>query len=159
MLSGKERHQTRDKIRFFIGGAVLNVASLFTVYASTTYNWAIATSNTELIANAVIILFITDIDEMAHGILVAISPALAFNEGGDEEEDVEQGEDNNEEEQGFDGSLALLRNENLELKKQLGKLDGDLALQKSENSTMKGNMNTLTATVTRLESEMKLLKK
>ena len=137
----------------------MNVASLFTVYASTTYNWAIATSNTELITNVVIILFITDIDEMADGILMAISPASAFNEGEEEEQDIEQGEDHNEEEQGLDGSLALLRNENLELKKQLGKLDGDLALQKSENSTIKGNMNTLTATVTRLESEMKLLKK
>ena len=52
------------------------ITSLFVLYASTIYNRAIAETNTDLIANAVIILFVTDLDEMMLSVLVAINPSL-----------------------------------------------------------------------------------
>ena len=51
------------------------ITSLFVLYASTIYNRAIAETNTNLIANAVIILFVTDLDEMMLSVLVAINPS------------------------------------------------------------------------------------
>lgn len=74
MLSGKTRDSRTKSLRFFICGVILVVASIYTLFASIIYNNAIATTNTDLIANAVIILFITDIDEMVLSILVSINP-------------------------------------------------------------------------------------
>ena len=70
------------------------VASSFTMFASTVYNMAIATTNTELIANAVIILFITDIDEMTYALLTTINPRWAdseeIEEGGDASQEMKE---------------------------------------------------------------------
>ena len=46
---------------------------MFTLYASTVYNIAIARSDTDIIINTVIILFICDIDEYFYAALVALS--------------------------------------------------------------------------------------
>ena len=73
-LSGKSRDSRTKSLRFFFCGVVLAVASIFTLYASIIYNNAIATTNTDLIANAVIILFITDLDEMVLSILASTNP-------------------------------------------------------------------------------------
>merc|ERR1712087_816161 len=144
VLSGTAQDPTNQKIRFFIGGTFLIIASSFTIYASTTYNWAIATSNTELVTNAVIILFITDIDEMVDEIVMAIDPSWASEEEKDgEEQDIEQGKEHNEEEQGVDGTLALLRSENLELKGKMEELGKNLASQTSKISAMQGKIETL----------------
>jgi len=43
------------------------------LYTSAIYNKAIATSNTEVIANSVIIIFVTDVDELAYGILMLVN--------------------------------------------------------------------------------------
>lgn len=56
------------RIRFFVGGLLSGSVSLFTFYVSAIYNAAIATSNTEIIVNAVVISFITDIDEVSMSI-------------------------------------------------------------------------------------------
>ena len=45
---------------------------MFTLYASTVYNIAIARSDTDIIINTVIILFICDIDEYFYAALVAM---------------------------------------------------------------------------------------
>eukprot|EP00804_Cyclotella_cryptica_P003506 CCRYP_002138-RC/>CCRYP_002138-RC protein AED:0.21 eAED:0.21 QI:1379/0.66/0.71/1/0.33/0.57/7/128/1232 len=60
VMSTKKWHHRNRRIRFFFGAYV--------------YNYAIATSDPELIVNAVIILFISDIDEMIHDTLEALCP-------------------------------------------------------------------------------------
>ena len=42
VLSGKRRHGRNSRMRFFVAGLCLTFVSLFTVYASTVYNNAIA---------------------------------------------------------------------------------------------------------------------
>ena len=83
VLSGKGKSPLRTRVKFLIGGLFIIVASLFTIFASTVYNQAIATTNTDLISNAVIILFITDVDEMLHGIVMTIYPRMAKEEEAD----------------------------------------------------------------------------
>ena len=53
---------------------VLIITSLYVLYASFVYNNAIAATDTDLIANAVIILFVVDLDEMMFSIWVTINP-------------------------------------------------------------------------------------
>ena len=65
-----------EKWAVFIGGMVFIINLLFVLYASTIYNNATATTNTSLIANAVIILFVTNLDKMMLSILVVIYPNL-----------------------------------------------------------------------------------
>ncbi|KAL7541121.1 hypothetical protein ACHAXR_011494, partial [Thalassiosira sp. AJA248-18] len=55
MLSTKSGHKLHRRLRYFIGGMLLNVVTLFTLFASILYNQAIASTNTEIIANSVII--------------------------------------------------------------------------------------------------------
>ena len=45
-----------------------------TVYTSVLYNRAIATTNTQLIVNAVILLFVTDLDEKVYELMLACKP-------------------------------------------------------------------------------------
>lgn len=71
-LSTKEGHHLHARIRFFIGGTLLCGITSFTLFTSAIYNKAIATSNTEIIANSVIIIFVTDIDELVYDILTVI---------------------------------------------------------------------------------------
>merc|ERR1712194_619527 len=52
------------------------MGSLFVMYTSIIYNNAIAVTDTDLIANAVIILFVTDLDEMILSIMVVLYPDL-----------------------------------------------------------------------------------
>jgi len=73
IISGKNRHSRHTRLRFFFGGLFLNVVTLFTIFASVIYNQAIATSNIAIIENSVIILFITDIDELLHSIISTIN--------------------------------------------------------------------------------------
>ena len=60
------------------------------MYTSIIYNKAIAVTNTDLIANAVIILFVTDLDEMMLSISVLIKPNWFPKDGSQEviKEDV-----------------------------------------------------------------------
>ena len=88
ILSGKARSPSHLRVKYFIGGLCLILASSFIMFASTVYNMAIATSNTDLVANAVIILFIVDIDEMMHSILVTMNPNWADNKEIEEDGDA-----------------------------------------------------------------------
>ena len=90
MLSGKSRHSRVKRFRFFFAGLFLVSTSSFILFVTTIYNAAIATTNTEPIANAVIVLFIADLDEMMHTILVAINPSLVAKEGEAEGEDPQK---------------------------------------------------------------------
>ena len=72
-LSGKSRHDVSQRIRFFVGGTLLSCVSVYIFYASTIYNISIATTNTELIYNAVIILFIMEMDERVFETIDAVN--------------------------------------------------------------------------------------
>jgi len=54
----------------------LSTVTMFTLFVSTIYNKAIATSNTKIIANAVIILFITNLDEQFFSLIEAVDERL-----------------------------------------------------------------------------------
>eukprot|EP00984_Skeletonema_dohrnii_P014363 scaffold6018_cov94-Skeletonema_dohrnii-CCMP3373.AAC.3 len=71
--SSKVRHPLGSRIRYFIGGMCLCSITLFALYVSTVYNSAIATSNTAIIANSVIVLFIMEIDEYIFSAVDAIN--------------------------------------------------------------------------------------
>merc|ERR1712003_323804 len=63
--------------------------SAYTAYASTVYNLAIATNDPDLIANAVIILFVTDIDELMDEIKLEIESDWVL-EPEDQKQDEEE---------------------------------------------------------------------
>ena len=44
VLSAKERHEKNTRARYFVGGTLMATVTLFTLYVSTIYNAAIATS-------------------------------------------------------------------------------------------------------------------
>lgn len=67
--SAKLRHGLNARIRLFIGGTLMSFIAVFSTYVSIIYNMAIATNNTQIIANSVIILFICDLDELMYEIL------------------------------------------------------------------------------------------
>ncbi|KAL7544225.1 hypothetical protein ACHAWF_007605 [Thalassiosira exigua] len=98
VLSGKRRHRRNDRIRFFVGGLILFFVSSFTIFATTVYNLAIARSNTDIIANAVVILFVIEMDEQLHTAAGRISPkwaaSLAWSQGGGVEGAVSAGSNN-----------------------------------------------------------------
>jgi hypothetical protein len=48
--------------------------TVFTAYSSAVYNIAIARSNTDIVVNSVIILFITDIDEQFYRVIFTATP-------------------------------------------------------------------------------------
>ena len=66
------------------------IMALSVLYTSIIYNNVIAVTDTDLIANAVIILFVTDLDEMMLSISVLINPNLCPKDGSQEviKEDV-----------------------------------------------------------------------
>jgi len=71
--SSKMRHNLESRIRYFIGGTSLFSITLFALYVSTVYNSAIATSNTAMIVNSVVVLFVMEIDEKIFAALNAIN--------------------------------------------------------------------------------------
>jgi len=118
-LCSKGGHPLHKRVRFFFGGSVLIVFSTFILFASTMYNYRIATSNTELIANAVIILFLTDLDEMVDACLVAINPHWAASGN----------------EQSVDAKLDLLKEELNQVKSTV-KVLCDI-IESTESNTMR----------------------
>jgi hypothetical protein len=57
-----------------VGGACLVIITVFTAYSSAVYNIAIARSNTDIVVNSVIILFIIDIDEQFYRVIFTVTP-------------------------------------------------------------------------------------
>ncbi|KAL7550718.1 hypothetical protein ACHAWF_013934 [Thalassiosira exigua] len=89
LFSSNARHNVKRRMAFLLGGMLLICVTSFTLYTSTIYNAAIATSNTEIIMNSVVILFICDIDELTYDILTALSPRFVqwiSPEGADDDE-------------------------------------------------------------------------
>lgn len=65
---------TRLSIHSFCGCFILLAISVLAVYTSVVYNRAIATTDTELIINAVILLFLNEMDDQLHHAIVVIAP-------------------------------------------------------------------------------------
>ena len=127
VLSSKNSNSWTNRARQFFGGLVLIVLSTCVVFASSIYNQRIATSNTELITNVVVILFLSDLDEMADSGLMAMNPQWA-GEGEEENESV-------------DARLELVLQENSAIK--------------MENSTMKQELEQVKCKVEGLCERMK----
>jgi len=106
------------KLRFFLGGVILVIPAMFTLFASIVYNKAIATTDTDLIANAVIILFITDLDEMAYSILVSI---YSRSDAGD-------------------AALKEMQEKLTQVQQTLSQVQQELALSKEEHLETKRNV-------------------
>jgi len=87
LFCGKRRHHFSSKIRYFWGGLFLTWISAFALYASVVYNYAIARSITDIIANAVIIIFVIDVDEYLHKGILAAKSFWVYHATGDEEID------------------------------------------------------------------------
>jgi Leucine rich repeat len=66
---------SRASLHCFISSAILLAISSLAAYTSFVYNRAIALSNTELIVNAVILLFVNDIDELMFNAIRVIFPS------------------------------------------------------------------------------------
>ena len=118
ILSAKERHPHHRRVRFFFGGMFLSAVSLFTLFVSTIYNEAIATSNTEIIANSVIILFITDLDELFYCVMMTINPRWT-----EKERTSGQGARLNK---GDEDSLVLLTAQNLKLQDKVQRVENEM---------------------------------
>jgi hypothetical protein len=114
VLSSNIIHPLHKRARFFFGGIVLIGLSIFVLFASSIYNMRIATSDTELIANAVIVLFCTDLDEMIDAALIAASSFWTT-----EEEECEEEEGEEEQGQSVDSRIDSLKNEHLAMKREL----------------------------------------
>jgi len=72
-------------MRHFFGGMGLCLITLLALYVSTVYNKAIATSNTEIIVNSVIVLFVMEFDEWNFSIMGAINEKWTNHEAESEE--------------------------------------------------------------------------
>ena len=120
LLSGKSRHDSKMRIRFFLGGFFLTFVSSFTIFATTVYNIAIAGSNTEIIVNAVVILFVVEMDEQFHRAAVAANSkwvkSLAWKQQVEAEAAHHQGD--NEDDKNDSVSPEWIRLEQLETRVQ-----------------------------------------
>lgn len=166
VLSGKRRHSHSVRARFFIGGIALCSVTMYIVYVSTLYIMATARSDTDVVTDAVIILFITDIDEKVFDLLQANGSSLTNKlQDKDTEENSKdhplqgasapvrpaRGEEEEEkvEEQVEDGSVfkqdfqirkvSVLTRENAELNERLEKLDKeqDIEQNNEEQGTLR----------------------
>ena len=115
-FSSKDGHSWSKRVRYFFGGLVLIVLSTFVVFASSIYNQRIATSDTELITNVVVILFLSDLDEMADSGLMAVNPSWAAEE--------------DEQEESADARLDQVLLENSNMKKENAAMKQELELVK-----------------------------
>mmetsp|Transcript_12360 Transcript_12360/g.18402 ORF Transcript_12360/g.18402 Transcript_12360/m.18402 type:complete len:192 (-) Transcript_12360:90-665(-) len=90
--SAKITHSFKSRIRYFVGGTCLCSITLFALYVSTVYNKAIATSNTQIILTAVVVLFVTEFDRWIFSILEAINEdwTAHVTDSGDENETKKQ---------------------------------------------------------------------
>jgi len=158
VLSAKERHSFHTRTRFFFGGWLLNTVTFFTLFVSAIYNAAIATSDTEIIMNSVVILFICDIDECLYDILMVINPSWVEKLSGKQEEQDESvvetsRHENNDEEDGLETGSQHETNQNLEMQDQSGaiqKLEGEVQSLKTVVQTLQETMKQQNAELKRL---------
>merc|ERR1711957_181048 len=107
ILSGKRRHRHSLRARYFFGGVILLCITSYILYASAIYIKATATSDTELVTNAAVILFImeadnelfTGIDANCSGWIDKITKRTEEEDGKEEKAEEEQEQKEEEEEE------------------------------------------------------------
>eukprot|EP00985_Skeletonema_marinoi_P001046 scaffold430_cov73-Skeletonema_marinoi.AAC.10 len=124
--SSKSRHLLRSRIRYFIGGLGLCSITLFAFYISTVYNKAIATSNTDIIVNSVIILFVMELDEWIFSALEASNKK--WTEHADDSEscsdpEAEKGDEIEEMKDEIASQKAQIESQQEEITSQQGELE------------------------------------
>ena len=72
---------SRKDFRSFCGSAIITSITVLAVWTSAAYNRAIAMTSTELIVNAVILLFVNDIDEQIYNATRVICPEFVARMG------------------------------------------------------------------------------
>ena len=133
VLSSKTRH-SGHRLRFFFGGLVLIVVSGLTLFVSVIYNGVIATSNSELILNAVIILFLTDLDELVYDIVLTINPHWAS----EEEEDTDASNETQ-----MKAKLKRVENKNSEIERKNSQLEEELGHVRTEMVELRGKVESM----------------
>ena len=93
-------------LRMFVGGVLHMGMTVLALFCSFYYNLALATTNTELIVNAVILLFINDLDEQLMNAMQALVPGWV----GMRIEEIVETLSNRSEDRGFVTS-SVVRNE------------------------------------------------
>jgi len=169
VISSNTQHLGMKKsCSVFFGGTVILLMSLFVLYTSIIYNNAIAVTDTDLIANAVIILFVTDLDEMMLSISVLINPNWCPKDSSQEviKEDVKalksevlqlKGKmtkvesESVERKHCFESEISELRDTNKRYESEITHLRETL---RDTNERSESEMNTLRETNRRLESKM-----
>ena len=107
---------------------LINHPSLsFHLKVSTIYNWAISTSNSEIFVNAVIILFIMELDEGVFSALEACNPRWT-------ERAAESGEDASTRSTADLEQEIVLLNESF--RNEIGKMEEEVMLQKKQMQEM-----------------------
>merc|ERR1712194_807808 len=119
------------------------MGSLFVMYTSIIYNNAIAVTDTDLIANAVIILFVTDLDEMILSIMVVLYPDLFPKD--DFPEVIKE-------------EVNTLKSEMLQLTGKMAKVEAENVERKDTNERSESEMTKLRETNKCLGSEMSELR-
>jgi len=74
LMSSRPWHNKFRRMRFFFAGVLMILITVTALYASTVYNIAIARSNPELVENAVIVLYLVDVDEQLYGFMEVACP-------------------------------------------------------------------------------------
>merc|ERR1712194_187372 len=139
VLSSKTRHSLYTRFGFFLGGFTLASVSVLTLFVSAIYNNAIATSNTGLITNAVIILFITDLDELVHDIVMTVGPDWAALE--------EEGSENNNRVAAMEEKVRQVEIKNSVLESKILEMEEELSDHKGEMKNIFGKIETIQSTM------------
>ena len=106
-----------------------------TLFVSAIYNNAIATSNTGLITNAVIILFITDLDELVHDIVMTVNPDWAALE--------EEGSENNNRVAAMEEKVRQVEIKNSVLESKILEMEEELSDHKGEMKSIFGKIESI----------------
>ena len=107
------------------------VVSVLILFVSVIYNAAIATSNSELISNAVIILFLTDLDKLVYDIVLTINPDW----DSEEEEDTDASNETQ-----MKAKLKKVENKNSEIERKNSQLEEELGNVRTEMVELRGKV-------------------
>merc|ERR1712085_245747 len=145
--SGKRRHSHVLRLRLFSGGVILWGISMYTVFASAIYINATATSDTELVTDAAIIIFIMEFDDKLFELIQA--HASRWMDGvfeADKQEREEDSQDKNEAEkngeEGHENEEEKEEEKAEKVDKEQGE-DSSLTLLKSKVEKLEGQVEML----------------
>ena len=137
-------------LRCFAGGVILVITVLFALGVSLLFNFASAASNTDLIINAVILLFVNDFDELCFNVLHRISPNfLQTLDGYDsqaampDQQEILKGIDSgcNKEIEAMNNALEMLKGKTAKLDEEKKQMNKELQMLKRKNDEEKKQMN------------------